>query len=228
MSKTSEQSSFSLSGKFLSYTFEEGYKIKRLTLETPEGNYSIKVTKQARAKLQETLLPGDWIEVRGRKKIDSATATLKLKADWIRRLAMQSVSAPTAPAKSEKMSILVCQKSGCMKRGGKAMCKALEAAIADHGLQDQVTIKGTGCMKNCGKGPNIVFMPGKIRYTKVSAKDIAALVGEHFTFSAMRNSEGTVPVVQPLIAEHASVEIAAKVTVSEIRSVKAPVALTAR
>ncbi len=223
MSKTSEQSSFSLSGKFLSYTFKDGYEIKRLTLETPDGKYSIKVTKQARATLKETLLPGDQIEVRGRKKLDSSTATLKLKADFIQRLATQPVLTPlpTAPAKSEKLSILVCQKSGCMKRGGKAVCKALEAAVADHALHDQITIKGTGCMKNCGKGPNIVFMPGKIRYTKVSAKDIAALVNEHFTISA------TEPVERSLIAERASFGTT-KATVPAVRSIKASVALSVR
>jgi len=32
-----------------------------------------------------------------------------------------------------------------MKRGGKAVCQALEAALSAHGLEDKVAIKGTGC-----------------------------------------------------------------------------------
>jgi len=31
-----------------------------------------------------------------------------------------------------------------MKRGGKAVCQALEAALSAHGLEDKVAIKGTG------------------------------------------------------------------------------------
>ena len=61
---------------------------------------------------------------------------------------------------------MVCQKSDCMKRGGKAVCQALEAALSDRGLEDQVTIKGTGCMKNCKAGPNLV-MPDKTRYSRI-------------------------------------------------------------
>jgi (2Fe-2S) ferredoxin len=66
-----------------------------------------------------------------------------------------------------------------MKRGGKAICQALETVLSDRGLTDQVTIKGTGCMKNCGKGPNLV-MPGAVRYCKIDATEIPDLVDRHF------------------------------------------------
>jgi len=50
-----------------------------------------------------------------------------------------------------------------MKRGGKAVCQALEALSA-HGLEDKVAIKGTGCMKTA-TGPNLV-MPDKTHYSQ--------------------------------------------------------------
>ncbi|BDI17312.1 hypothetical protein ANSO36C_31140 [Nostoc cf. commune SO-36] len=82
------------------------------------------------------------------------------------------------PAKT-KATILVCQKSDCMKRGGKALCQALEAALSDRGLEDQVTIKGTGCMKNCKAGPNLV-MPDKTRHSRIQAAQVPALMNQHF------------------------------------------------
>ncbi len=180
-SKTSQVTAFSLEGRFLGYEIAEGHKIKRLQLATAEGEYSLKLTKEARAGLGHVLVPGDWVQVSGRKKLDQATHLVKLKVDFIKPIIPTAAPAPVKPSSRQKPSetILVCQKSGCMKRGGKAICQALETALSDRGLDDQVTIKGTGCMKNCGKGPNVV-MPGKARYCKIGAEEIPDLVDKHF------------------------------------------------
>jgi len=66
-----------------------------------------------------------------------------------------------------------------MKRGGKALCQALEGELKNCGLQDNVTIKGTGCMKNCKAGPNLV-MPDKTRYSRIEAGQVPALINKHF------------------------------------------------
>lgn len=187
-SKKSQVTTFSLEGRFLGYQVEDGH-VERLQLATAEGECSLKLTKEARAGLNQVLVSGDWLQVSGRKKIDRATHLTKLKADFIKPIipvaAIDAANlpkiAPVKPSSRQKPSetILVCQKSGCMKRGGKAVCQALEMALSDRGLDDQVAIKGTGCMKNCGKGPNLV-MPGKERYCKIGAKEIPALVDKHF------------------------------------------------
>ncbi|MFN5895665.1 MAG: (2Fe-2S) ferredoxin domain-containing protein, partial [Dolichospermum sp.] len=86
--------------------------------------------------------------------------------------------AKTKPDKVQ--TILVCQKSDCMKRGGKALCQALESELTNYGLENSVAIKGTGCMKNCKAGPNLV-MPDKTRYSKVKAEQVADLIDKHFS-----------------------------------------------
>ncbi|MBW4440891.1 MAG: (2Fe-2S) ferredoxin domain-containing protein [Plectolyngbya sp. WJT66-NPBG17] len=203
MTQDHQSAAFRFSGKFLGYVFKDGYKIKRLTIATPEGEFSIKMTKTAKASLQQTLLPGEQIQVGGLQRLDRKTNTLKFKAYWI-----QPIPAPiasVAPKLSEpkaqkpgKEAILMCQKSSCMKRG-KAVCHAIETAIRDRGLEDQVAIKGTGCMKACGKAP-VVFMPGKTRYTKLDPKDVASLVDEHFAPAIKPTVEPTI-VEQPIKVE---------------------------
>ncbi|MEG3846593.1 (2Fe-2S) ferredoxin domain-containing protein [Microcoleus sp. herbarium19] len=84
-----------------------------------------------------------------------------------------------APAKTQT-KILVCQKSDCQKRGGKAVCKALENALNSRGLEGQVTVQGTGCLKQCKAGPNIVVMPDKTRYSRIAPAEIPAIVDKHF------------------------------------------------
>ncbi|MBO0350236.1 (2Fe-2S) ferredoxin domain-containing protein [Phormidium pseudopriestleyi FRX01] len=86
---------------------------------------------------------------------------------------------PIVPEK-KKATILICQKSDCRKKGGAAVCKALEEQLRQKGLEDNVTIKGTGCMSRCKAGPNVVVMPDKARYTKIQPEDIPDLIANHF------------------------------------------------
>lgn len=80
---------------------------------------------------------------------------------------------------TRQATILVCQKSDCCKRGGNAVIQALQSELADRGLAEQVTIRGTGCMKQCKAGPNVV-MPDKSRYTRIRSEEVSALVDKHF------------------------------------------------
>jgi len=98
------------------------------------------------------------------------------KSEFTSSAAAQTVKAPAkTPTK-----ILVCQKSDCLKRGAGGVCKALENALNSRGLEDQVTVQGTGCLKQCKAGPNIVVMPDKTRYTRIAPAEIPAIIDKHF------------------------------------------------
>ena len=77
-----------------------------------------------------------------------------------------------------------------MKRGGTGVCKALDESLRDRGLSGTVTIKGTGCMKDCKAGPNIV-MPDKTRYSRIDADDIPAVIEKHFPAKTMSDPAET-------------------------------------
>lgn len=187
MSKKHQQvSPFSLEGRFLGFEIEDGFKIKRLNLATAEGEYCIKLSKEARVSVRGVLTPGDWLTVVGEKRINLETDEVKYKAYRIQQTSPvqavpASVPVPTAQPKAKSQAtIMVCQKSDCMKRGGKAVCQALQGELRDRGLEDQVAIKMTGCMKQCKQAPNLVVMPGKTRYSKIQAADVPALLDQHF------------------------------------------------
>jgi (2Fe-2S) ferredoxin len=135
------------------------------------------------------LTPGDWLQIWGEKTVKSEYE-VKLKAYRIRVIApnqplLRHEASPfQEKASKPKASVLVCQKSDCARRGAKGICKALENALSDRGLTDEVTIRGTGCMKHCKAGPNIVFMPDKTRYSRVCAEDISDLIDQHFPAQA--------------------------------------------
>ena len=176
---------FRLEGRFLGYDAEEEAKIKRFRLSTATGEQVIKLSRTARANLPPSLVPGTWIVVVGEQKIDRTTAISKWKAHSLQPVAAlpRSVAPPAA-------KILFCQKSDCLKRGGKAMCHALEQALVDRHLTDRVTLQGTGCMKDCRQGPNLI-MPGKNRYHRVAPQTIPTLIDEYFP-------PETIPTPQPI------------------------------
>ena len=176
--KSEQVSQFSIQGRFLGFDFEDGYKLKYLLLGTSEGECCIKLCKELRTNFELRLTPGDWLQVLGEKKLDR-DGRLKLKAQQVIPATdhTETATVKEIPVKN-KASILVCQKSDCMKRGGKAVFQALQAALNAHGLEDQVTIKGTGCMKNCKAGSNLV-MPDKTRHSRIQAVQIPTLIEKH-------------------------------------------------
>ena len=180
-------SEFCLEGRFLDFAIKDGYKLKGLLLATAEGECYVKLAKDLRAAFNLQLPKGTWLQVIGEKTLDLKTGEAKLKASRVmaagreKQTGGETVAVSSfgdKKAKPAKATILVCQKSDCMKRGGTGVCRALEAALSDRSLSNEVTIKGTGCMKNCKAGPNLV-MPDKTRYSRIQASQVPALIDKH-------------------------------------------------
>lgn len=103
---------------------------------------------------------------------------------------------PPVSTPKTKACIMVCQKSSCRKRGADQVCQAITESLRDRGLEDQVSLKGTGCMKQCKQGPCVVFMPDKSRYTEVVPNEIHTLVEKHF--AAKLKPEGSKSELSPV------------------------------
>lgn len=188
-----EVSAFSLEGKFLRFELEDGYKRKYLQIGTLEGEYRVKLPKYLRSPMELNLNSGDVVQIFGERKFDYKKDSLKLKAERVIVIDRQpSAMTPATPVKRQtkaKASILVCQKSDCVKRGANGVCKALEASLNERGLENEVEIKATGCLKQCKAGPNVVVMPDKTRYTRVQTKQVAELIDKHFNADENTHNE---------------------------------------
>ena len=181
---SSQVTEFCFEGRFLDFVIKDGYKLKGLVLWTSEGECYIKLAKHLRSAFDLRLPPGTWLQVVGTKQYNAKKDQVTLVAERVMAASADMgtvVEQNLAKTKPDKVqTILVCQKSDCMKRGGKALCQALESELTNHGLENSVAIKGTGCMKNCKAGPNLV-MPDKTRYSKVKAEQVPALIDKHFS-----------------------------------------------
>lgn len=186
-----EYTQFNAVGQLLDFIIKDGSKIKYLRLNVSEREYWIKLPKELRQELDPAIVPGCWLEVNGLSKLCAKTGKLKLKAEEVRPSSPLPVpntclavhQPETTTSRKPVASILVCQKSDCWKRGGKAMCQAIEACLRDNGLEDKVQVKLTGCLKRCSKGPNMVILPDKANYTRVKPQEIPVLLEKHFAVS---------------------------------------------
>jgi len=50
------------------------------------------------------------------------------------------------------MRITVCIGSSCHVKGSRQVVRALQQLIAEHKLEDKVSLGGTFCLSNCQKG----------------------------------------------------------------------------
>ena len=211
--KSRDEQAFILEGRFLGFLFKDGYKVKYLKILTNNREWLIEVSKPLRKEIALDLPVGEWVKVSGRQKYSSKYPVPKLKADAVapvnpgqstadpQRLT-SAAPAPKAPLPTAG-KILVCGKSDCWKRGGKAVCAALKEELSDRHLDGQVSVQTTGCMKHCKAGPNIVVMPDKKRYSRIRPDDVNDVLDAHFA-PAPSISESSAPELapEPVVASH--------------------------
>lgn len=197
MAKIKEQiSQFSLVGQLIGFIFKGGVKLKYLRIVAAEREYWIQLPKPLRKNLDPAIAPGCWLEIQGYRKRSLKTGKVKFNAESVelsKRSSSPSLTlACDSPKRASKATakILVCQKSDCRKRGAQKVCQALTANLEKLGLAEEVEIKLTGCLKECKKGPNLVVMPDKARYSRVRTQQIPELVTQHFRSNSKLGGNG--------------------------------------
>ena len=81
----------------------------------------------------------------------------------------------------KKIVLRCCMAAGCMSSDSKGVKQQLDKAVVDAGLQNEVEVRGVGCMKLCCEGPLVAADPQNSLYVRVTAENapsiIAALKG---------------------------------------------------
>lgn len=149
--------------------------IKHLYLSTPETDYTIEVARH----ISNHLPPRCWLKVTGMRKYEIHKDRVKYKAYKIELLPAPTREKDTSAiaTKRSKAKILVCQGSSCRKNGGR-ICQLLQTQLQAKNIAD-IEIKTTNCLKQCKQAPNLIIMPGGIRYSRVQPKQVLMLVAKH-------------------------------------------------
>lgn len=195
---------FVLEGRFLETLGKSPLKPKYIRLATAEGEQVIKLSKELRPLLIQNQLPlGSWITVSGQDTYKPKKGKWKRKIHAIDPSQLTtascsppaSESSPSSPKQektnkkkekkqNKKDNILVCQKSSCCKRGGKAVYQAAQEAVEKHDLSDRVQVKPTGCMGKCKKGPCVVMQGNKSRHLGVAPEQVQELISQQYVVAS--------------------------------------------
>jgi (2Fe-2S) ferredoxin len=167
---------------------------KQLLIATNQGEVVVKLSKALRhylATMTEQKLMGALIRAsvsyRGDDEYKAhdlifADTSIDLSKDLSSSIA-QVAQKPQQEKSGKPNCILVCGKSNCERRGTGAVITSLEEVVKNQGLETQVKIKATGCLKKCKEGVVLVFMPDKVTYTQVQPKQVSSLVTKHFSIN---------------------------------------------
>ncbi|AFQ42744.1 NADH-quinone oxidoreductase subunit NuoF [Desulfosporosinus meridiei] len=79
---------------------------------------------------------------------------------------------------AENQRILVCAGTGCASSGALPIIDILKEEIKRQGLEETVSVVGTGCQGFCEKGPTLVIEPQHILYTRVTKEDVEEIVSQ--------------------------------------------------
>ena len=76
----------------------------------------------------------------------------------------------------KKYTLRCCLAAGCVSSQAGELKTALEKAVQEAGLADEVEVRGVGCMRLCCQGPLVAVDPNDEIYEKVTPKDAEAVV----------------------------------------------------
>jgi bidirectional [NiFe] hydrogenase diaphorase subunit len=79
-------------------------------------------------------------------------------------------------AARKKIVLRCCLAAGCISSDAKGVKEQLEKAVADAGLQDEVEVRGVGCMKLCCEGPLVQADPAGALYVKVTPENAPTII----------------------------------------------------
>lgn len=78
----------------------------------------------------------------------------------------------------EKPCIAICAGTGCIALGCHRVIAAFREGLKEHGLENDVEIRETGCPGFCEKGTIVVIYPEGICYLQVQPEDVPEIISE--------------------------------------------------
>jgi bidirectional [NiFe] hydrogenase diaphorase subunit len=79
-------------------------------------------------------------------------------------------------AARKRITLRCCLAAGCVSSDSKGVREELEKAVTAAGLQNEVEVRGVGCMKLCCEGPLVAVDPQNSLYIKVNRENAPSII----------------------------------------------------
>ncbi len=78
-----------------------------------------------------------------------------------------------------RKQVLVCGGTGCTSSGSKKVLAALDKALKENGIEDEILVVRTGCFGLCSLGPIMIVYPEGSFYSQATPEGVERIVKEH-------------------------------------------------
>ena len=78
-----------------------------------------------------------------------------------------------------RSQVLICGGTGCTSSSSEKIINAMQVAIDNAGLNEEVKVVKTGCFGLCALGPIVIVYPEGCFYSRVTPEDAEEIVNEH-------------------------------------------------
>lgn len=166
-----------IEGTYLGGTLSSKGYLKGLRLRHHETESLIKLSKPIGCAIAQTIQPGAIIQVWVRPTKGGLNA-LRIVPISQEESSIDS-SNPQIPEQTlPRFTLRLCTRGKCGRKNTHLL-HALQAAIQEQKLDQQVTISADGCLKNCKHGPTLRIEPEGIQYSYVQVHDIPRILKRH-------------------------------------------------
>src|SRR5262249_15382842 len=95
------------------------------------------------------------------------------------RVLPDELSPPRGLAEASRYRVHVCFGPTCTGRGSRQLLPALQVALKQAGLSEQVEILATTCRNRCDYGPSLNVYPGPVFYNQITEEALLEIVDRH-------------------------------------------------
>ena len=179
-------------GKYVKAVRSGGGKLQAIKIKTASGKQTVRLPKALREIAEKELAVGDSLRVWSVDTRKNKLSKKKPKLQAVQLIPLDPKEAIAAVEKekkkkakqksAKKITVQLCQKKNCCRRGGDELWEAFEAAaqtVNDAQEKVVVQVKAGGCVGGCKRGPNLRFLPDNIKHYHVQPAAAAKLLEKH-------------------------------------------------
>lgn len=126
--------------------------------------------------------PADNAEQPSDKKVEMAKPRFPTAHKQAKKQAKKRALKAKKKKSAKKLTVQLCQKKNCCKRGGTQLWAAFESARDAAKNTPSMTpfkLEAAGCLGGCKHGPNLRFLPDNVKHYHVQPKDVETLLAKH-------------------------------------------------
>lgn len=171
-----------LQGRYVSGVESSKGQLKSVQIDTDSGMQTVHLPKSLREIAQQELTLGEPVRIwaladkKPKQKLKKELRALQIVPLQPKPIVSIPLAQPSIKPASPQLTVQLCQRKNCCKRGGDQLWQAFEKAAYESSRDRPFKLESVGCLGGCKHGPNIRIMPANVKQRQVAPGDIEGIL----------------------------------------------------